>query len=431
MRSSAQRDRAVRRQRQAYLAAHPGFTPYQLPPGNAARHSRAVYLRWLASALSGRYFQQHTPVRQQTAPVGHAVRFGYLQTALALLHRAGGAAGLLPVLEQSWERLVTRRLYVTGGMGALAGLEGFGRDDELPAETAYAETCAALASIFWSWQMALVTGAARYSDLVEWQLYNAAGVGLGLGGDAYFYHNPLLCRGGVTRQPWYAVACCPSNLSRTWADLGSYIYAVDGGDLCIHQWIGSRARLPLAASTEVELTSELPWRGAATVTLRPERPAEFAVRLRGPSWAVGRMEARINGRPVPLPAAPPPAGPTASGFDPRRASWLTLRRRWAAGDRIDLAFDLDVMARRAGPRVAGHGGKIALTRGPLVYCLESHDNPGVDLFTARVAPADLRAEPAPDLLGGIMVLRGQALTAIPYALWGNRGPSQMTVWVNG
>lgn len=436
MRSVAARGRQVAAGRRAYLAAHPDYVPYQVPPGNTARQPRGAYLRWLVSALSGKYFQQHAPIRQQTVPVGHAVRFGYLQTALAMLARLEGDASLLPALEAAWERMVTRRMFVTGGLGALPALEGFGRDDELDPEYAYAETCAALASMFWNWQMALLTGQARYSDLFEWQLYNAASVGMGLDGDAYFYNNPLACRGGVVRRPWYAVPCCPSNLSRTWASLGQYIYSVEGDELTIHQWIGNRARLDVGVPLEVEIVSALPWEGRVTVRLLLAHPAEFALRLRLPSWAAERADVRVNGEAVTLPAPARPPGQAAGGFDPRGAAWLVLRRRWAPGDEIALAFDLPICLRRAGPRVRGHAGRVALTRGPLVYCLESPDNPGVDLFAARLDPASLRAEPAPELLGGVVALRGQTaegqpVTAVPYALWGNRGESQMTVWVAG
>ncbi len=434
MRSVAARGRQVAAGREAYRAAHPDEIPYQLPPGNVARHPRGAHLRWLVSALSGKYFQQHAPVRQQTTPVGHAVRFGYLQTALALLARLEGDVSFLPPLEQSWDRMVGRRMFVTGGLGALPALEGFGRDDELDPEYAYAETCAALAGMFWNWQMALLTGQACYSDLFEWQLYNAASVGMGLDGEAYFYNNPLACRGGVVRRPWFAVPCCPSNLSRTWASLGQYVYSVDGDELTIHQWIGNQARLEMGLPLDVEIVSALPWEGRVTLRLAPARPTEFGLRLRLPSWAAGCATVRVNGEAVALPAPRPLLVQAAGGFDPRTATWLTLRRRWAAGDEIELSFDLAIRPRRAGPRVRGHAGRVALTRGPLVYCLESPDNPDLDIFTVRLDLSSLRAEAAPELLGGVVVLRGQTtagqpVTAIPYALWGNRGPSQMTVWV--
>ena len=170
-----------------------------------------------------------------------------------------------------------------------------------------------------------------------------------------------------------------------------------------------------------------------TVRVTPERAAEAALHLRVPSW-VDEAGVVVNGEAVASPAAMHSAPPPASGFDPRLARWLTLRRRWTTGDTISLRFDLPVRARKAGPRVAGHAGKVALTRGPLVYCLESIDNPGIDIFAAAIDLRSLRPEPAPDLLGGIVVLGGRTtdgrpVTAIPYALWGNRGASEMTVWV--
>ena len=274
------RKKLVQQQKQAYLATHPTFQPFQLPPGNAAKKPRNTALRWNFSALSGKYFQQHAPVRRQTVPVGHSVRFAYLETAVAMLARETGDASLVPALERAWERMVTRRMYVTGGIGSLPALEGFGNDYELDPEYAYAETCAALASLFWNWEMAQLTGEAKYSDLFEWQLYNASAVGMGADGDTYLYNNPLACRGGVTRKPWYAVPCCPSNLSRTWADLGKYIYSSSKNELWIHQYISSQHETDFA---KIELHSEFPWNG--NVQIKIESSSEFTLHLRLPSWS--------------------------------------------------------------------------------------------------------------------------------------------------
>jgi len=428
----ARRGNFVRRQRQVYLKAHPEHAGFQLPPRNPAKEPPTSALRWLFSAFSGKYFQQHAPIREQTVPVGHAVRFGYLEAAAARLHRLRPDAGLLPALEQSWERMVTRRMYVTGGLGSLPGLEGFGQDYELDPEYAYAETCAALAGMLWNWEMALITAEAKYSDLLEWQLYNAASAGMGLGGDRYLYNNPLACRGGVTRLPWYDVPCCPSNLSRVWADMGKYVYSADGENLWIHQYIGSRAAFAAGGSLEVELDSGLPFTGSATLKLNPKTEVELSLHLRLPSWSAA-TRITVNGAPV---AVPPilTFEPTAQGCDPRPARFLSVRRIWSPGDTVELAFAMPISLHRAHPKVRGHKGKVAVTRGPLVYCLESVDNPGVDLFACHLDPASLRAEPAPELLGGIHILHGASvdgrpLTFIPYALWANRGESQMNVWV--
>jgi hypothetical protein len=431
------RSAAVKRKKQSYLAAHPDFEPFHLPPPNAAPQPRGTALRWFASVLSGKYFQQHAPVREQTVPVGHSVRFAYLETAVAMLARETGDSLLLPTLEQAWERMVTRRMYVTGGIGSLPVLEGFGRDFELDPAFAYAETCAALASLFWNWEMAQLTGHARYSDLFEWQLYNAALVGMGLDGTAYLYNNPLACRGGVTRQPWYAIPCCPSNLSRTFEDLGRYVFSTSDHSLFVHQYIG--CRLDPDTNLGLEMETGLPWDGRVRIRVSgppPADPRAATLRLRQPSWA-GEMRVRVNDEtPLAFPAEPIPAGdPTASGYDPRPSIFRPLQRIWQPGDEIQIAFDLPIRLLRAHPRVRGHAGKVAVTRGPLVYCLEDLDQPDLELFTARIDPASLTPVFDPDLLGGVAVLRGctqggQPLAFIPYYAWGNRGPSQMTVWVN-
>ncbi|GAP13019.1 putative glycosyl hydrolase [Longilinea arvoryzae] len=422
----------VKQQKQDYRATHPDFKPFELPPGNKSIRPGNIMLRWYVSVLNGKYFQQHAPIRRQCVPEGHAVRFAYLETATAMLARATGDRSLLPALEAAWERMVTRRMYVTGGIGSLPVLEGFGNDDELDPEYAYAETCAALGSLFWNWQMAQITGAAKYSDLFEWQLYNAAAVGMGLDGTGYLYNNPLACRGGVTRKPWYAVPCCPSNLSRTWADLGGYIYTNNADSLSVHQYISSSFT---DGPLNLEMRSELPWQGHVRLTVKAVRgPEPVALRLRLPAWAAG-MRTRVNAQPAeafPLPVRSDE--PTDAGYDPRKAVFVPLERAWSVGDVVEIDFDMPVRLLRAHPRVKGHDGRVAVTRGPLVYCLEDCDNLGVDLFDARLDPESLSWVEDEALLGGIVKLvgrtvDGQALTFIPYFLWGNRGPSQMTVWV--
>ena len=434
----------VNQRRQAYIAAHLEHAAFKLPPGNPAKLPRGDQLRWKINALSGKYFQQHTPIRRQTTPVGHAVRFGYLETAIAMLHRAQPEPSLLPALEQAWERMVTRRMYVTGGLGSLPSLEGFGRDYELDPEYAYAETCAAIASLYWNWEMALIRGEARYSDLFEWQLYNAVAVGMGLGGETYLYNNPLASRGGVTRLAWYAVPCCPSNISRTWADLGKYIFSAGSGEIWVHQYIGNRSTVDLGFPVDITLQSALPWQGEVNIRLELESPVEFTLHLRLPSWrqqpaadpgSPPGVSLKVNGKSferLPASSAPPA---TASGYDPRQSCFVSIQRVWSPGDVIQLHFALPIVLRRADPRVKGHSGKVALTRGPLVYCLESIDNPDLDIFSMQIDSTSLRAEQAPQLLGGVWILRGQTVsgqpfTAIPYNLWANRGPSQMNVWVN-
>jgi DUF1680 family protein len=427
------RGKFVKQKKAEYIAVHPEFKSFQLPPGNAAKKPWNATLRWQINALSGKYFQQHAPVRKQTMPVGHSVRFAYLETAIAMLARENGDKTLIHALEQVWERMVTRRMYVTGGIGSVPGSEGFGNDYELDPEYAYAETCAALASMFWNWEMAQLTNHAKYSDLFEWQLYNAASVGMGLDGTSYLYNNPLTCRSGVTRKPWYAVPCCPSNLSRTWADLGKYICSSNEEEIFIHQYISSEYDSELA---KIEIHSELPWTGKVQIVVDPSIPSQFTLNLRLPSWCnVGSSRITCNGEFLPIPPAPRQSEETASGYDPRGCRWLNLKRIWNSGDVIELNFEMPIQLRSAHSKVKGHQGKVTVTRGPLAYCLESVDNPNVDIFSAAIEPKSLASAFDARLLGGIVKIigqtkTGQPLTFVPYHLWGNRGESTMTVWVN-
>jgi DUF1680 family protein len=329
-------------------------------------------------------------------------------------------------------------MYVTGGIGSLPAIEGFGRDFELDPEVAYAETCAALGCMFWNWEMTLITGEAKYADLFEWQLYNAASVGMGLAGDAYLYNNPLACRGGVARQAWYQVPCCPSNLSRTWAALGQYLYSSEAGRLWVHQYVSSETTIDPGVPVRIATESDLPWLGRVRITLSPASPAEFTLTLRVPSWAEG-YSLQVNGQALEAEPGPGDSGgleQPASGYAPQRAYYLPIPRTWLPGDVVEIEFAMPLVVRRAHRKVKGARGRVALTRGPLVFCLESADNPELDLFEAEIDLASLTAEFDPDLLGGIWVLsgktaQGEAVTAIPYLSWANRGESQMVVWVKG
>ena len=357
-RDVAARKQIVAERRQAYLAAHPEYQPGKVPPDNIAPKPLFSTLRWNASALSGKYFQQHAPVRRQTVPVGHAVRFGYFETATAMLQRYQGDATLLPALAAAWERMVARRMYVTGGLGALPGLEGFGRDYELDPEYAYAETCAALACLMWNWEMALITGGARYSDLLEWQLYNAAAVGMGLEGETYLYNNPLACRGEVERRAWYAVPCCPSNLARVWAWLGKYLYSRADGHLWVHQYVTSRAVVD--EGMQIEMASGLPWDGKVHLRLRLPAAAHRTLHLRIPSW-VGALTVSLNGEALALEQPHASGTPnSACGLAPHRSSWTTIERVWHDGDELTLEFTTPIRALRQDRRLPRCGGKAAI-----------------------------------------------------------------------
>ena len=428
------KEQEVKKHRQAYLEDHPEFTPFEVPTGNHAKHPWNAAIRWMLNAFNGKYFQQHIPVSEQTIPVGHSVRFAYLETATAMLEKQTETQTYLPTLERAWEHMVTRRMYVTGGIGSLPALEGFGRDYELDPEFAYAETCAALGCMFWNWEMVQLTGKAPYSDLFEWQLYNAAGVGMGEDGISYLYNNPLACRGGVTRQEWYEIPCCPSNLSRTWADLGSYLYSQDKHNLWVHQFINSELELEFLSGGKLVMNTGLPWHGSVQIDFSLLKDSDFTLQVRIPSWA-SKITAKINGKAIQTPVIANSISQTASGFDPRPSQFWPLQRTWTDGDVLEIDFGMEIKTHSAHPKVKDRTGKRAISFGPIVYCLESVDNPGVDIFSLKAAPDSLQAHYAPELLGGINIVKGKTvegaeLTFIPYHLWGNRGPSQMNVWGN-
>jgi len=427
---SAKRSKLVEQTKQRFISDHPGYKFNKLPPGNFAKKASNSRLRWYASALTGKLLQQHRPLEKQTTPVGHSVRFGYINTASALYSRLTSDHKMLPVLEQSWDRMVSRRMYITGGIGSLPDIEGFGRDNELDPDLAYCETCAALGSVFWNWEMAQLTGKAQYSDLLEWQLYNAALVGMSLDGKAFLYNNPLASHGRITRKPWYAVPCCPSNLSRTIEYIPNYAYTYNSQQLFIHQYIDKDIEL---CGYKVTMRSGLPFFNHVSLTLHPPSPTRINLNLRHPSWSP-QIKVLNNNTPINTFSTEDSLINTASGYDPRQSSWISLDRIWLPGDTINLAFSMPIKAHRAHPGVKGHQGKVALSRGPILYCLESIDNPGIDLFNIRLDTGSVQVYP-----GSIMgfecnllhaqAVSGEELKFIPYFLWADRGESQMCVWV--
>ena len=386
-----------------------------------------IQLRWLVNTLSGKYFQQYQPLEKQRTPMGHAVRFAYLQTAGAMLDRLSQQSTYLPGLVRRWLHMVEKRMYLTGGIGSLPVIEGFGRDDELDPEFAYAETCAALGCLFWNREMGKLTGEATYSDLYEWQLYNAALVGMGVDGTTYFYNNPLKTDGSLTRQPWYEVSCCPSNLSRTFARLHEDILLTDEDTVRVQQYISSRHVL-MDGDLVIEMDSQFPWVGQVAITIQNVPKHPITLQLRQPSWATS-LDISLNGN-----STQRITGTLQETFNPQRSKWISMTLEWKRGDRLSLNFAMPVQIYRTPDPVKSTQRMAALTCGPIVYCLESIDNPGVDIFAAVVDLPSILTEMDEDLWGGIRVIyatsiTGQRLKFIPYHLWGNRGASRMTVFV--
>ena len=397
--------------------------------------------------LGGReYHQDHKPFREMREMVGHAVRAVYLNAGAADLHAETGDPTLLEALECLWQNMTTRKMYVSGGIGSRYEDEAFGEDYELPNARAYAETCAAIGSVMWNWRMLAIDGDARYADLLEHTLYNAALPGLSLDGQSYFYQNPLSDSGAHRRSSWFGVACCPPNAARLLASLPGYFYSVSDDGVWVHLYAEGRASVHLDNARTVSLRqrTQYPWDGYVEIEVDAE--SEFSLMLRIPAWCEQGTEIEINGEPFDGSALP--------------GSYAEIRRVWRRGDNVRLALPMPVRYEECHPYVAENAGRVALMRGPLLYCVEQVDNPGLDLRDI-VLPDDasFSVQSRPDLLGGVAVLETLAeivlpdeewrerlycrvrpradepqdttakVTAIPYYAWANRDPGPMRVWL--
>jgi DUF1680 family protein len=394
-------------------------------------------------ASFGEYAQDLQPLRAQTAPVGHAVRAMYLYSGALDVAQWFHDASLLPPLLAIWDELLRGHFYATGGIGSQAAIEGFGRAYDLPNDTAYCETCASIGMLLWNQRLLLATGKSVFADVCERELYNAIPAGLSLSGERFFYANPLLNRGEHERSGWFDCACCPTNLARTLPTLAQYAYATGPNALYVVLYGKSRADVELAGTrVTVTQSTEMPWKGHIEIAVEPERPARFALYLRIPGWAAGHS----------VVAPPLPAGVPVESFLPRDVQgagthWKVLEREWKRGDRLSLDLDLDVQRLHADPKVEADVGRVALQRGPLVYCCEGLDNGGhARGLVLEPTVLDIQAAWRADLLGGTQVLTAKCerlrdsdpfhyisepaeMVAIPYALWANRGASDMQVWI--
>ncbi|MFB6119969.1 MAG: glycoside hydrolase family 127 protein [Halobacteriaceae archaeon] len=382
------------------------------------------------------YYQSQAPVREQEAVEGHSVRAMYLYCGAADVAAETGDEELFAALEGLWENMTEKRTYVTGGIGSTEHGERFTEDYDLPNDTAYAETCAAIGSVFWNRRLFEHTGAARYADLSERTLYNGVLVGTSLDGTEYFYDNRLASDGDVHRSGWFECACCPPNFARLVAGLERHLYASDGDTLYVTQYVGSTAEATLGGTeVTVDVASDFPWDGEVTLTVDTAEPATFDLALRVPEWCADARVA-VDGDPV----------------DATAGEFAVLSREWTGGETVTATFEMSPRLVAAHPAVEADVGRVAMARGPVVYCLEAadHDVP-VDRLRLSV-DADLNAERRPDLLGGVTTLSGQArvpadwdgdlyrdvadlayddasLTAVPYYAWDNRENGAMRVWV--
>ena len=384
------------------------------------------------------YCQAHLPVKEQSEIVGHAVRAMYLYSGVADVAALTGDQGYIDAMERLWQNVTGRKMYVTGGIGAEAKHEGFSADFVLPNQTAYAETCAAIGMALWNHRLLMLHGQGRFGDVLERVIYNGMLSGVSLDGATFFYVNPLASNGKHNRQAWFGCACCPSNVVRFLPSLGGYIYAEGKNAAYVNLYVASTAEMTVA-DQKVQLTqkTDYPWSGKVSIAVDSEKPASFGLNLRIPGWAKS-FQASVNGSPV-------TDAKTTDGY-------LTISREWKAGDTVQLDLPMEIVRVRAHPRVAADLGRVALQRGPVVYCLEGIDNGGNVRNLVLPPNAKMSSRFEPDLLNGVVTIEAQGmalqsaepsgqlyrfglrrapatLKAVPYYAWNNRGPGQMAVWI--
>ena len=395
------------------------------------------------------YNQAQLKVIDQTEPVGHAVRAMYMYSGMADVAAIEDDGKVKAAGDRIWDNLVQSKLYLTGGIGAAGGHEGFGDPYDLPNMTAYNETCASVGMDYWNHRQFLLHGDAKYIDIMERTLYNGLISGVSLKGDTFFYPNPLESNGQHARQEWFGVACCPGNITRFMASVPGYIYAKKADALYVNLYAGGSADVDLSGGKiKVTQDTRYPWDGAVKITLTPEKARNFTVNVRIPGWA--------REQPVPSDlyrfadkAAPQPT----IKVNGRTQTWsltngyVAITRTWNAGDVIDLNLPMPVRRIVAHEKVEADRNRVALQRGPIVYAAEWPDNPNGKVRNI-VLPSDsaLTAEFRSDMLNGVEVIKGRAFglsynekgvvgkteqpfMAIPYATWANRGRGQMAVWL--
>lgn len=375
-------------------------------------HAKATW-----SEKDNDYYQDLVPVSDLKRISGHAVRAMYLFSGMADYTAATGDTTYMKALNNLWDDVVNKKMYITGGIGSSKDNEGFTEPYDLPNEDAYCETCASVGMVFWNQRMNLLTGDSKYADIMEKAMYNGALAGVSLSGDRFFYSNPLYSNGDHHRQAWYGTACCPSQITRFLPSVGSYIYAKSEKGLWINLFVGSSTSVSLGKTkVAVSQKTNYPWDGHDVISVDPDKEASFTLRIRVPEWCLN-YSLSINGLKAKL---------------PKDKGYLVLSRKWRKGDVIDFNMEMPIKVIEADARVAADSGMRALQRGPIVYCMEGTDNPDFDNFT--LTPS---TQYSPfynqELLGGIETIKasngnGQCVF-IPYYAWDNREAGKMAVWI--
>jgi DUF1680 family protein len=382
------------------------------------------------------YNQTHKKVTEQTEPVGHAVRALYMYSGMADVAALTGDTAYITTMHALWDNVVNKKTYVTGGLGQTGGNEGFGPDYDLPNETAYCETCASIANVFWNQRMFLLTGESKYIDVMERTMYNALLSGVSLSGDRFFYPNVLESDGTHERSEWFGCACCPSNICRFLPSVPGYIYAQKENRIYINLFISSNTMFNSAnGNCMIEQESNYPWDGNIAITVHPEQSMEQEIWIRIPGWAqndptpgdlynfqtpsVKEYILELNKQPVDFKV---------------EKGYAVIIRKWKEGDIINLSLPTPERKVLANEKVKQDSTKFAIQRGPLMYCLE-----GVDQESGKVLQTTAKANTSlySTDLDGINHIHFEAIennkkikaTAIPYYIWANRGASEMKVWI--
>jgi DUF1680 family protein len=419
--------------------------------GNAAGHK-----------LYGDFCQDHKPLLQQTEAVGHCVRAGYLYSGMADVAALTGSAEYVRAIERIWQDVVGTKLYLTGGIGLHGHGEGFGKPYDLPNEASYSETCASIANAMWNHRMFLLSGDGKYMDVAERTIYNGMLAGVSLSGDRFFYTNLLYSNGKHQRSLWFDCSCCPSNVVRFVPSLPGYAYGVGGDCLYVALYVAGQATVKMpAGDVRLSVQTRYPWDGSVKIAVDPAATAgagEFELCLRIPGWASGQVVPSDLYAFVPAPAAAGAASPAAAPAATAKVNgqavaarmdkgFAHVRRKWSAGDIVELTLPMEVRRVLANEKVAADVGLVAIQRGPLVYCAEGVDNPGGLRNVVLGDDVALTPEQRKDLLGGVTVLVGKAaslrqaedgkgtvredrpIVLLPYYAWAHRAAGEMAVWL--
>jgi DUF1680 family protein len=397
------------------------------------------------------YWQDILPVKQQTEITGHAVRAMYLYTGAADVASLTGDQDYMNAMQKVWEDVVYRNMYITGGIGSAGDNEGFSKDYDLPNEDAYCETCASVGMVIWNQRMCELTGDAKYIDVLERSLYNGALDGLSLSGDRFFYDNPLASNGQHQRREWFGTACCPANIARLVTSVGSYIYGKSDDGIWVNLFVGSNAKIDLGKNeVSVKMETNYPWDGKVKLNIDPAKKGIFKLYIRIPGWSVNQPapgnlysvlteandhfdpELKINGK----------------QFEYKSENgYAIVEREWKKGDEVVYNIPMDLVKLTAKDDLKFDNKRIAIQRGPIVYCVEGADNkegvwnlilPDNTSFTSTdykildEKVIALQAEipsAVPNATGTGVEIKKRKITAIPYYCWANRGANAMQVWL--